>query len=163
MSAVVKLKTPSSPASKVAPKQQSAAMKRKLSRQRTMSYVIGLVGITLTGLSLSHLADGVQQLTHSSPWHAWAMATGIDFGFVSLELGQLAVATEALRRQVSKWCKPAILGTLVASAMMNAYAFAAQAEGTTVMVAACLLGCAIPAMIYVLSRVSVAMWIDAHR
>ncbi len=161
MSTVAKLKTPLSPP-KIA-RQQSAAMKRKLSRQRTMAYAIGAVGLTLTGLSLAHLAEGVQHLTHSAPWHAWAMATGIDFGFVSLELGQLAVATESLRRQVAKWCKPAIIGTLIASAVMNAYAFAAPAESTPIMVAACLLGFAIPAMIYVLSRVSVAMWIDAHR
>jgi len=46
------------------------------------------------------------------------MAVGIDLGFVALELSQLAV-TDKLRRQISRFARPAILGTLAGSAGMT--------------------------------------------
>jgi hypothetical protein len=48
------------------------------------------------------------------------MAIGIDLGFVALEIAQLCAATERVRAEIGRWTKPAILGTIVASAAMNA-------------------------------------------
>jgi hypothetical protein len=93
------------------------------------------VAVTLTGLSLSHLAHGVEIVTGSSAWESWAMAVGVDLGFVALEVSQLAIG-EKVRRQVSRYARPAILGTLAGSAAMNAFAFAAQASGPVMMAAA---------------------------
>jgi hypothetical protein len=45
---------------------------------------------------------------------------------------------------------------------MNAFAFAAQADGYTMMAAALTLGVAIPALIYALTRVGAGLWIDCH-
>jgi hypothetical protein len=45
----------------------------------------------LTALSLSHLAHGVEIVTGSSTWESWAMAAGVDCGFITLELSQLAI------------------------------------------------------------------------
>ena len=145
------------------PAVRSAGFRRRMLRQRMASYGIGAVAVTLTALSLSHLAGGVELLTQSGPTNSWAMAIGIDLGFIALELGQLSVSTEALRRQVARFAKPAVLGTLIVSAIMNAYAFAAPATCIPFEVAAALLGISIPALIYVLTRVSVAMWIDCHK
>lgn len=142
---------------------RSHGFRRRMARQRTASYGIGAVALVLTGLSLSHLAGGVQLLTQSSAAMAWAMAIGIDLGFVSLELGQLSISTEALRKQVARFAGPAVKGTLIVSALMNAYAFAAPATCIPFQVAASLLGVAIPALIYVLTRVSVSMWIDCQK
>lgn len=161
---VTKLKTKTVPRAQApAPIVRSAAWRRRIARQGAASYAVGSVALVLTGLSLSHLAAGVQVLTHSDEWHAWAMALGIDLGFVGLELAQLCVTTAELRRTVERFAAPAVQGTLVVSALMNAYAFAIGATTWPFVVAACVLGVAIPAMIYVLIRVSVAMWIDCQK
>lgn len=160
---VTKLRTKTSPISTVAPIPRSAAWKRKIARQGFASYAVGTVALVLTGLSLSHLAAGVQTLTHGSEWHAWAMALGIDLGFIGLELAQLCVTTADLRRTVERFACPAVQGTLVMSALMNAYAFAIHAPNAWFAGAACVLGVSIPALIYVLTRVSVAMWIDCQK
>src|SRR2546428_12080267 len=125
---------------------------KALRRQAGTAIGVGAVAVTLTALSLSHLAHGVQIVTGSSQWEAWSMAIGIDLGFVALELSQLAIG-DKLRRQVSRFARPAILGTLAGSAAMNAFAFAAEASGYVMMAAAVTLGVAIPTLIYALTRV----------
>jgi hypothetical protein len=145
------------------PTAKSSSFRRRISRQRVASYGVGAIALVLTGLSLSHLAEGIESLTKCSPAMARAMATGIDLGFISLELGQLSIHTDALRKQVSRFAKPAVMGTLVVSALINGYQFAAPAAGIPFEVAAALLGISIPALVYVLTRVSCLMWIDCHR
>ena len=127
-----------------------------------IAVAIGGVAVTLTALSLSHLAHGITIVTGASWWEAWAMAIGIDLGFVALELGQLATVTDKMRRQVSRFARPAIVGTLAGSAAMNAFAFAAQAASPWMIAAAVTLGVAIPALIYALTRVGAALYIDCH-
>jgi hypothetical protein len=41
------------------------------------------------GVSLTHLSDGVTQLTAIPSWQAWAMAVGIDCMLISTALAQL--------------------------------------------------------------------------
>ena len=134
---------------------------RALRRQAGTAVGIGAVAVTLTALSLSHLAHGVEIVTGSSVWESWAMAVGIDLGFVALELSQLAI-NDKVRRQVARFARPAILGTLAGSAAMNAFAFAAQASGYVMMAAAITLGVAIPTLIYALTRVGAALATDVH-
>ncbi len=57
------------------------------------------------------------------------MAVGIDLGFIALDIAQLCAATPSVRREIARYTTPAIIGTLVASAVMNGLAFGAQAEG----------------------------------
>jgi hypothetical protein len=120
---------------------------KALRRQAGTAIGVGLVAVTLTALSLSHLAHG--------------MAIGIDLGFVALELSQLAIG-DKVRKQVARFARPAILGTLAGSAAMNAFAFGAQAIGPYMMAAGVTLGVAIPALIYALTRVGAALYIDCH-
>ena len=61
------------------------------------------------------------------------MAVGIGLGFIALEGAQLCAATLAATKAIGRWSKPAIVGTLVASAVMNALAFGAQADGLLVL------------------------------
>jgi len=136
---------------------------RKMSRQRATAYFTAGVALVLMGLSLSHLADGIGAITHSASWHSWPMAIGIDLSFISLELAQLCTSTDTLRRSINLWAGPTIIGTLIVSACMNAYAFASVAVGWPMIASACVLGVSIPMLIYVLTRVSVALWIDATR
>src|SRR5262249_9553316 len=111
---VVKLKTTKS----VIAKKPSIAHKRRVARMKFAAGTIAAVALPLTGPSRSQLADGVQALTQSSTWHAWAMAWGIDLGFIGLEPGQLTLTTDSRRRFVARYANPAIIGTLVASAIM---------------------------------------------
>lgn len=108
------------------------------------------IGLVLVALSLSHLAEGVQLVTGSDPTAAWSMAAGIDLGFVALEVA-LLVAPVELRPAVSKYASPAIIGTLATSAAMNAFAFASHAHGLMIYPAIAL-GCAVPALIYALTK-----------
>jgi uncharacterized membrane protein len=146
---------------KAPPLHKSRRAMRALRRQAGTAIGVGAVAVTLTALSLSHLAHGVEIVTSSAPWQAWSMAVGIDLGFVALELSQLAIS-DKVRAQVSKFARPAILGTLAASAAMNAFAFAAQTVNPWMMSAAITLGIAIPALIYALTRTGAALYIDCH-
>jgi hypothetical protein len=140
---------------------RSARFTRALRRQAATAIAIGAVAVTLTALSLSHLAAGIEIVTHAATWEAWSMAVGIDLGFVALELSQLAIG-DKLRRQVGKYARPAIIGTLIGSAAMNAFAFAAQAGNEWMLAAAVTLGVAIPTMIFAMTKVGAMMWIDCH-
>lgn len=148
------------PGSKPA-KQHSKSHVKRMRRQGTAAVAIGAVAGTLVALSLSHLAHGIAIVTAAPEWESWAMAAGIDLGFVALEGAQVTASTTALRNQIGKFTKPAIVGTLAGSAAMNAFAFASAASGWFVY-AAVVLGVCIPALIYALTRIGAAMYIDCH-
>src|SRR5262249_46777456 len=99
-----------------------------------------VVAITLTALSLSHLAEGVEMVTHSATWSAWAMAIGIDLGFIGMELANIAAMGDKVKRQVERFSVPAIVGTLAGSAIMNAVAFASHADGLVMQCAGAAMG-----------------------
>jgi hypothetical protein len=67
-----------------------------------------------------------------------------------------------VRREVSRFARPAIWGTLSGSAAMNSFAFAALADGPVMLAAAVTLGVAVPALVYALTRVGAGLWIDCH-
>jgi hypothetical protein len=150
---VVKLKTP------VAKPGRSRAATRKLRRQAAAAVGVGGVACVLTALSLNHLARGIGMVTGAAEWEAWSMAAGIDLGFVSLELAQLVVTTETVRRAVRRYCQPAITGTLAGSAALNALAFSAQSAGW-MLAPAIAMGLAIPALVYALTRIGATLYLD---
>jgi hypothetical protein len=45
-------------------------------------------------------------ITGAGQAEAWAMATGIDLGFVALELSQLAAVSDKVRRQIARFAAP---------------------------------------------------------
>ena len=132
-------------------------MTRKLRREAIAAGGVGLVGLTLIGLSRDHLVAGIELTTRSGPLEAWMMAIGIDLGFVACEVADLSCSTPALQRHVAKLTRPAIAGTMIGSAMMNAFAFANEAEGYC-RYAAIALGVAIPALICTLTKIAVDMF-----
>jgi hypothetical protein len=137
----------------------SRSFQKKLKRQAMAGTAIGAVAIVLTGLSLDHLATGIGIVTNTAGWQNWAMSIAIDLGFITLELAQLSATTEKVSKAIARFTKPAIIGTMVGSATMNAFAFAAQTSGYMVG-PAIVLGLAIPAMIYSLTRVGAALYVD---
>lgn len=141
---------------------KSSRYRGRIRRQGLAATAIGAIGLVLTALSLSHLSHGVTIVTGVPAWEAWAMAIGIDLSFVALECAQLTAATETVRKAVARYARPSIIGTLAGSAAMNAFAFGHGATGWWI-VPAVTLGLAIPALIYVLTRIAVAMWINCQR
>jgi hypothetical protein len=136
---------------------------RKAMRRQSLSATgIGLAIIVLTTLSLSHLASGITIVTHSPAWQGWALAIGIDCGFILMELARITTVADKVRRVVERYARPAIAGTLAGSAVMNAFAFAGDAHTLTMQAAGSVLGCAIPALIYCLTRIAAALYIDCH-
>jgi hypothetical protein len=143
------------------PRVRSPQITRAVKRQAMTATGIGVVAATLTGLSLSHLAHGIELVTASPSWQAWAMAVGIDLGFVALELAQVTIS-DKLRKSVSRYSQPAIVGTLCGSAALNAFAFAGNAQGPVMQIAGVVMGIAVPALIYALTRVGAAIYVDCH-
>jgi hypothetical protein len=142
---------------------RSAKRKGKaLTRQAATACGIGLVVMTLTALSLSHLAHGIEIVTASPGWQSWAMAIGVDLGFVALELA-MVMASDKLRKQVARLANPAIIGTLSGSAALNAFAFVAGASGIGQQIAAVTMGVAIPGLIYALTKVGAAIYLDCSK
>lgn len=136
-----------------------ARMRRKLQQQKMAACFVGGIALVLTALSLSHLAHGIVIVTNAESWEAWAMAIGVDLSFVILELSTLFTATEIDREKIKQYVNSAIVGTLVFSAAFNAFAFSALAEGTIMQIVAAALGIAIPALIYILTRVGATLYL----
>ena len=130
--------------------------KRARRRQRVAGFGAVIIAGVLTALSLTHLAHGVQTITSAPSWEAYALAVGIDLGFLSCEMAHLSAVSEEAKRMVSKFARPTVIATLGASAILNAFAFANSLEGFA-LVPAIMLGAAIPALIYSLTRIGVAM------
>jgi hypothetical protein len=71
---------------------------------------IGGVAVTLAALLLNHLARGIEIVTGLQSWAGWAMAVGIDFGFIALELSGITRMSERVRRHAARFAKPAVIG-----------------------------------------------------
>jgi hypothetical protein len=144
-----------------APRAKSRKAVKAERRQAVTALLVGGVAVALTALSLHDLAEGVRIVTHSATWQSYAMASGIDLGFVSTELAMLT-ASDKERKAIAKFANPAIIGTLCGSAVMNAFAFAKDADSMLMAGAAIATGVAIPALIYAFTRIGADRWISAH-
>jgi hypothetical protein len=167
MSEVVKLAAPQQAKSAKAANtanisKRSNHWRRAMRRQSLSATGIGLAIVVLTSLSLSHLASGIEIVTHSASWEGWALAVGIDCGFILMELACITTVADKVRRVVERYARPAIAGTLAGSAVMNAFAFAGDASTLQMQIAGSVMGCAIPALIYCLTRIGAALYIDCH-
>jgi hypothetical protein len=107
-------------------------------------------------ISLTHLSDGVQELTGIPAWQSWAMAVGIDAMLISVALALLTAELE-VRKDISKVGHAMEVGTLLMSAGLNALAFTGGAfdAGHWAQIA---FGCFVPAAIsgatYILARLT---------
>lgn len=133
-------------------KRVSRPKKKPAHASRTAAATTAILGVSvvLIGLSLSHLAEGVQLVTGSGTAAAWSMAVGIDLAFVALEVAML-VSPDDIRPAVGRYASPAIVGTLTVSAAINAFAFASHAQGLMIYPAIGL-GFAVPALIFALTK-----------
>jgi hypothetical protein len=70
---------------------------QEVQAQRWSAGLLGGVAAVLTGLSLSHLAHGIEVITHPVySWEPWAMGVGVDVGMILIVVkfaGALSVRT----------------------------------------------------------------------
>ena len=117
-----------------------------------------LAGTTvgLMAVSLTHLSDGVTQLTAIPEWQAWAMAIGIDCMLISVALAQLTALPD-VKKDIAVVAHIMEAGTLVMSAGLNALAFTGGAFDAAHW-AQIAFGCFVPAAIsgatYILARLT---------
>lgn len=130
----------------------SSTHRRQLKQNLLSGAAVCVAALTLTGLSLNHLAHGISIVTHASTVEGWAMAVGIDFGFVALEIAKITTIGEKETKEINQDANPTIVGMMIGSAVLNAFAFGSQAEGW-MLYPAIVMGLVIPAMIYKLTQV----------
>jgi hypothetical protein len=112
--------------------------------------------VGLMAVSLTHLSDGVIQLTAIPQWQAWAMAIGIDCMLISVALAQLTASPE-VKRDIAAVAHTMEAGTLVMSAGLNSLAFTGGAFDAAHW-AQIAFGCFVPAAIsgatFILARLT---------
>jgi hypothetical protein len=95
-----RVKKPPAPA----PKAISAKTARRITWQRRSAALLGTVASAMTVVSLTHIAGGVQLITHDAvpSWQAWGVAVGLDINYIAMELGGLVTATQLVRDKLHK-------------------------------------------------------------
>jgi hypothetical protein len=137
----------------------------KLAEQRPglLQWYVACASLAVTSvllaLSLAHLSTGIELITHCHSWEAIALALGVDAAMVCCEAAILVSGPTALKA-IKRWASGTILCTVVSSAGLNSLAFAQTADGV-MMFAAIAAGCAVPALIYALTRIAAGL--IAHR
>ena len=158
MSQVVALNTTKAFAKAKSPSKRAIKANR---RQAMTATALGGVAVALAALSLNDLASGIALVSPNvSTWQAWALAIGIDAGFITTELVQLTIG-EKLRKAIARYSQGLIGGTMVGSAVMNAFAFAHGVTGWQAY-AAGFEGAVIPALIFVATKIATTVWIDSQ-
>lgn len=118
--AAIRAKKRPMPTRRRAPRRPAPSGPARLRRQRLAAGASGAVAVILTGLSLTHLAHGVAVVTSAAPWECWAMAAGIDLGFLAAESAMLCAASEPVRRAVGRWAHPTVIASLALSGVLRA-------------------------------------------
>lgn len=143
---------------KAAPKADAgnvATPKAKPRKARlSLSNRFALAGFSVAGalvtLSLCHLTEGIASLTGSHWFLSLLLAVGIDAGMAVAEGLLLLSPGES---EASRWAGRYVVGTLVASALLNAYAFTLHAPaGWGCQGAAVALGLALPLAVFALLK-----------
>jgi hypothetical protein len=107
---------------------------------------IGGVAIAATALSLSDLADSIEQVAHVAAWKGYALAAALDANFIATEAFSL-FATAAVGRATHRATTATKVITLAMSGIANAYAMAHTADGVVMQGACIAAGFAIPALV----------------
>jgi hypothetical protein len=95
---------PSKPPATAAVPKVSAKTARRITWQRRSAALLGTVASAMTVVSLTHIAGGVQLITHDAipAWQAWGLAVGLDINYIAMELGGLVTATQLVRDKLHK-------------------------------------------------------------
>jgi hypothetical protein len=133
-----------------------AALGARIAALTTRRNALGLIGVGLVTLSVSHCKDALQSLTGMVEWQAVLFAVAIDAGLVGCEI----VAQRAPRPgDLHWWAHVYVITAAVLSVLLNVTAFVLHGNPGLVLptqvrvVADVVLGFVIPGLVYVLGRV----------
>lgn len=153
---------PAVPATKNAQRSQSRALRLRLRRQLYKAHAGAVIVFALLAVSLYDQAMGVSILTHAPAWECWALAIGIEVGFVSLKLDILLSATDKVRKAVKGYAMPALYATIAASGIMNAFSLSDPMHGWEKIPAA-VLGLLISFLIFQISQATAHLYLGCDR
>jgi hypothetical protein len=119
------------------------ASAKEIQAQMWSAGALGSIAAVTTGLSLSHLANGITIVSGTGGWQSWAMAVAIDLGMVATEVATLT-AGEWVQHETRWYAMAMIAGTLILSAAMNAFGFASHASTLPFQAAGIVFGIAAP-------------------
>jgi hypothetical protein len=100
----------------------------RLARPPQSATSIGAVAIGATALSLSDLADSIEEIAPVTTWKAYALAMAMDANFIATESFSL-FASAAVARATHKATATTKVVTPAMSGIANEYALASYAEG----------------------------------
>jgi hypothetical protein len=142
-----------------APKAISAKTARRITWQRRSAALLGTVASAMTVVSLTHIAGGVQLITHDAvpAWQAWGVAVGLDINYIAMEMAGLVTATQLVRdklRKLTRWGIPAVMGFSMA---LNALEFTRGVTNTYELAAGIAMGVILPALVFLTFRVAAVL------
>jgi hypothetical protein len=147
------------PAARTVPKAISAKTARRTTWQRRSAALLGTVASAMTVVSLTHVAGGVQLVTHDAvpSWQAWGLAVGLDINYVSMEMAGLVTATQPVRdklHRLTRWGIPAVMGFSMA---LNALEFTRGVTNSYELAAGVAMGVILPALVFLTFRIAAVL------
>jgi hypothetical protein len=137
----------------------SARMMRRLKLQHGSALLLGAVAAAMTTVSLSHIAGGVDHITHHAvpEWQAWGVAIGLDVNYVAMEMAGVVAAMQHVKdrlHRLTRWGIPAVMAFSMA---LNALEFAAGATNAWELAAGVAMGVILPALVFLTFRVAATL------
>lgn len=106
---------PSKPPATAAVPKVSAKTAQRVTWQRRSAALLGTVASAMTVVSLTHIAGGVQLITHDAvpAWQAWGVAVGLDINYIAMEMAvtrSLPSSSAPPDQDVDMWivCAPVV-------------------------------------------------------
>jgi hypothetical protein len=145
------------PAARKQPISQRKA--RRIRLQHGVAGLIGIVAAAMTTVSLSHIAGGVDTITHHAipTWQCWGLAVGLDINYVAMEMAAVVAAMQHVRdrlHRLTRWGIPAVMGF---SMSLNALEFASGATNTYELAAGIAMGVILPGLVFLAFRVAAVL------
>jgi hypothetical protein len=137
----------------------SARMERRIRLQHVSAVLLGTVAAAMTTVSLSHIAGGVESITHGAVphWQAWGVAVGLDINYVGMEMAGVVAAMQHVRDRLDRLTRfgiPAVMGFSMA---LNALEFAAGATNPYELAAGIAMGVILPGLVFLAFRVAAVL------
>jgi len=123
--------------------------------------MIAAVNLTILAVSLEHLATGISAITHAPTWAGWALAIAIDVGMIAAEVSAIALGTVV--PTAIAFAHRYVVATIGVSMILNVMAFWTPDGSLFQKGMAILLGVAIPAGVWTLTRTAGQIWMNCNR
>jgi hypothetical protein len=140
-------------------KPPTARMARRIRLQHYSAVLLGLIAAAMTTVSLSHIAGGVETLTHGAVpgWQAWMVSLGLDANYIAMEMAGVVAAMQHVRDRLHRLTRLGIPAVMGFSMALNALEFAAGATNTYELAAGIAMGVILPALVFLTFRVAAVL------